>query len=216
MTDHELRQDVQSALDWEPSIETSDIAVSADDGIVTLRGDVKAFIERETAERATLRVYGVKAVANEIHVRPPGGYERSDSEIAQAVVIALKWHASVPEEHITISVRDGQVILKGTVDWQFQKDAAGWAVRTLVGVRCVTNHVAIRPRPDATDVEAQIEAAFKRSAEIDARRVSVSLQNGKVTLSGNVRSWAERLEAERAAWAAPGVCEVDDRLAVVP
>ena len=216
MTDRQLQQHVSNALDWDPSVDATEIGVTVDNGVVTLRGDVKSYAEKEAADRVTLRVYGVKAVANDLRVRLASGYERTDSEIAQAAVNAMKWHATVPENRITISVRDGQVILKGTVDWQFQKDAAARVIRDLTAVRGVTSHIAVTPHVTPSEVQTKIEAAFKRSAEIDARRVSVSVENSKVILAGNVRSWAEREEAEHAAWAAPGVSEVDDRIAVVP
>ena len=216
MTDRDLQRHVQSAFDWEPSVESSDVGVSVDNGIVTLRGDVRSFAEKEAAERVALRVYGVRAVANDLTVQIPSAAERTDSDIAQAAVNALQWHTSVPDKHITVVVRNGWVTLSGNVDWQFQKDAAARAVRDLMGVRGVTNTIAIQPRVKAGDVQAKIEAAFRRSAEIDARRVNVAVKDATITLSGNVRSWAERQEAEKAAWAAPGVAQVDDRLTVVP
>lgn len=216
MTDRDLQGNVQQALDWEPSVDAADIGVTVDTGVVTLRGDVKTYAEREAAERIALRVYGVKAVANDLEVRLVSGTERTDSEIAQAAVNALHWNTRVPADRVSISVRDGRVILRGRADWQFQKDAATRAVDHLTGVRGVTNHIAVEPRAAAGDVQAKIEAAFQRSAQIDARRVKVTVQDATVTLTGTVRSWEERREAERAAWAAPGVAHVDDRLAVVP
>jgi osmotically-inducible protein OsmY len=216
MTDRELQQNVQSALDWEPSIESSEIGVSVDNSIVTLRGDVHSYAEKSAAERVALRVYGVKAVANDIDVRLTSRYERTDTEIAEAAASALKWNTMVPSDKVHVAVSNGWITLTGTVDWQYQRDAAARAVHDLTGVRGVSNNITLRPHVQAGDVQAKIEAAFKRSAEIDARRVNVVASDGKVILSGNVRSWAERQEAERAAWAAPGVTQVEDRIAVVP
>jgi osmotically-inducible protein OsmY len=216
MTDRELKQHVENALEWEPSFDAADIGVSVDAGVITLRGDVGSYSARSAAERVTLRVYGVKAIANELTVRLATGYVRNDTDIAQAAVTALKWNTVVPQDRITVTVSNGWLTLNGTLDWQYQKEAAARAVRDLMGVKGVTNNITLKPHVHTGDVKAKIEDAFRRNAEIDARRIYVATTDGKVILSGNVRSWAERREAERAAWAAPGVSYVDDRIAVVP
>ncbi len=216
MTDHDLKRNVQSALDWEPSLDASDIGASVDEAVVTLRGNVASYAEKVAAERVVLRVYGVKAVANDLTVRLGTSFERTDTEVAQAAVSALKWNTMIPSDRVTATVANGWVTLNGTLDWQYQKDVAARAVRDLTGVKGVTNHIIVKPQVKTGDVRGKIEEAFKRSAEIDARRINVTAADGKVILSGHVRSWAERQEAERAAWAAPGVTQVEDRLAVVP
>jgi osmotically-inducible protein OsmY len=216
MTDLELKQHAQNALDWEPSVDASDIGISVDASVVTLRGNVRSFAEKLNAEKTVLRVYGVQGVANDVMVRLSDSHARTDTEIAQAAVAALKWNTMVPAGRVTLSVSNGWLTIQGTLDWQYQKDAAARAVRDLTGVRGVSNETVVTPHINTSDVQAKIEAAFRRSAEIDARRVKVAALDGKVVLSGNVRSWAERQEAERAAWAAPGVTQVEDRLTVVP
>jgi osmotically-inducible protein OsmY len=216
MIDTDVQQHVENALGWEPSVDPADIGVSVDEGVVTLRGHVRSYAEKLMAERVALRVYGVKAVANDLVVHVASAFQRRDTEIAQAAVSALKWHTVVPDDRVTVTVKDGWITLAGPLDWQYQKDAAARAVRDLTGVNGVTNDIRVQPHVKTTDVRAKIEAAFTRSAEIDARRVSVTAQDGKVILTGNVRSWMERQEAERAAWAAPGVSQVDDRITVVP
>jgi osmotically-inducible protein OsmY len=216
MTDRELQQHVQNALDWDPSIDAAEIGVSAEGHVVTLRGDVRTYSERAAAERVALGVYGVKGVANDINVRPRDAQQRTDNEIAQAVLSTLKWNTLVPEEKITVTVSNGFVTLKGKVDWEYQRKAAANAVRDLIGVRGVANTILLEPHASVTDVKSKIEAALKRSAEVDARRINVAVADGKVILTGNVHSFFERDEARHAAWAAPGVKEVDDRIAVVP
>jgi osmotically-inducible protein OsmY len=216
MTDSELKVHVQSALDWEPSVDASDIGLSVDESVVTLRGNVASYAEKMAAERVALRVYGVKAVANDLAVHIGNLFQRTDTEIAHAAVAALKWNTVIPNEKITVTVANGWLTLKGVVDWQYQRDAAFRTVRDLTGVKGVTNSVTVKGHVKTVDVSDKIEAAFKRSAEIDARRVNVTALDGKVILSGNVHSWFERQEAERAAWAAPGVTQVEDRLTITP
>lgn len=216
MTDKELKQHVQNALDWEPGLDAKDIGISVETGVITLRGNVSSYAEKMTAERVTLRVYGVKAVANDLAVHLPHEFVRTDTDIAQAVVSALNWNTIVPKDRVSVAVTEGWITLTGTLDWHYQKHAAARTVRDLMGVKGVTDNTLVRPRVKTVDVRDKIEAAFKRSAEVDARRISIVAEDGKVILAGNVRSWAERDEAERAAWAAPGVKQVDDRISVVP
>jgi len=216
MTDKELKHQVQNALDWEPSLDATDVGVSVDQGVVTLRGNVQSYAEKMTAEHVALRVFGVRAVANDVSVRLSSASERTDTDIAQAAVAALKWNSVIPKDRVAVAVTDGWITLSGPVNWHYEKDAAARTVRDLTGVKGVINDIVVQPQLRTTDIREKIEAAFKRSAELDARRISVATEDGKVILSGNVHSWAERQEAERAAWAAPGVKQVDDRLSIVP
>ena len=216
MTDKDLKQNVETALEWEPSLDARDIGVAVDAGVVTLRGNVTSYTEKLEAERVTLAVYGVKAVANDLVVHISDILKRTDTEIAHAAVNAIGWHSLIPKDRITVTVTNGWLELHGTADYQYQRDAAYRAVRNLIGVTGITNKVTVKSNLKASDVRAQIEAAFRRSAEVDARRINVAASDGTVILTGNVHSWAERRQAERAAWAAPGVIQVDDRLAIVP
>jgi osmotically-inducible protein OsmY len=216
MTDGELLKQVENALDWEPSIDVSAVEMTVDGGIVTLRGDVGSYAEKQTAARVALSVYGVAGVANDLEVRLGREFEHSDTDLAQAAVHSLKWNTQVPSDRVTVVVSDGWVTLRGVVDWQYQRDAAESAVRSLAGVRGITNDISVGPRVQPSDVKARIEAAFERSAEIEARRLTVNVSDGSVTLTGNVHSAAERDEARRAASAAPGVRLVVDHMVIVP
>jgi osmotically-inducible protein OsmY len=214
MTDLELKKAVESELNFEPSVNPAEIGVAAKDGIVTLTGRVPSYWEKVAAERAATRVNGVRAVVNELTVRLPYSSERTDEDIAEAVVNSLRWSVLIPADHIKAKVSNGWVTLEGTVDWQFQKTAAEKAVRKLFGVMGVTNLVEVKARASKSEVKAEIESALKRSAELDANRIKVEIEGDKVTLRGTVRSYFEREEAERAAWRAPGVRSVDNRIVI--
>ncbi|MFI5399113.1 MAG: BON domain-containing protein [Candidatus Binatia bacterium] len=215
-TDAELQNDVMNALKWEPSIKAAEIGVGVKDGVVTLSGNVDHYYEKSAAERVAARVFGVKAVAEEIQVRLPGSLKRSDEEIAGAASNALEWNASVPHDRVKVQVQDGVVTLSGQVDAWYQKNQAENAVRYLMGVKLVNNHITIKPAVKPLDVKDKIVSAFQRNALIDARRIRIEAHGGKVTLRGSVHSWVERAEAQAAAWAAPGVTEVENDIIVSP
>lgn len=213
-TDMQLHKDVLEELRWDPRVKEAEIAVSAKGSVVTLTGSVETYAQKYAAERAVERVAGVRAVADDLHVRPAGSLLRTDTDIAHSVINALKWDIEVPDDRITVKVDSGWVTLKGEVDWNFQKSAAERSVRYLGGVKGISNLIDVKPMATPVEVKSKIEAALKRNAELDAKLIDVETTGGKVILKGSVRSWAERQDAERAAWGAPGVKEVDDRLVV--
>jgi osmotically-inducible protein OsmY len=215
-SDHEIELDVKDELQWDPNLDATDIAVSVKKGVVTLAGFVKNYADKYEAESATKRVAGVLAVANDIEVRMPSIDERPDPEIARDAVAAIKSLLPISSENIKIVVRDGWVTLEGPVEWQYQRNTAETAVRRIKGVRGVSNLIQLKPRAQPSEIKRKIQDAFKRNAEIDANRIAVEANGGEVVLKGTVRSWIGREEAERAAWAAPGVTKVEDRIVVSP
>ncbi len=213
-TDSQLQHDVMAELEWEPSVDHADIGVAVIDGVVTLSGYVKSYPEKIAAEKATRRVAGVKAIAEEIKVRFPSQPQTADHEIAKRIVDMFAWNVSIPDDKITVKVEHGWVTLSGKVDWFYQKDEAMKAAGKVNGVRGVSNLIEIRQMPTSTDVRARIMSAIKRQADLDAGRITVLADGGKVTLGGKVSAWNERKIAERAAWSAPGVTKVEDNILV--
>ena len=213
-TDEQIQRDILAELKWDARLQPNEIGVIVKDGVVTLTGWVDSYLKKWNAEEAAQRVAGVKAVANDIEVRLPSSSERTDSDIAAAAVHALEWDALVPSDRVQVTVSKGWVTLRGEVDWQYQREDAERVVRRLTGVKGVTNLITVKPHTAPSDLKKRIEEALVRSAKVDADRIIIEVQGSKAILKGTVRSWAEREEAERVAWSAPGILSVENRITI--
>ena len=214
-TDMQLKQDVEDELVWDPKVNAARIGVSVHKGAVSLTGEVDSYAEKGAAEDAAKRVSGVRSVATELTVKILGFHKHSDAEIAQAAASALKWHVWIPDT-VKVTVHGGEVDLEGSVEWKYQSNAAEDAVRHLAGVTGVNNLITIRPHADAAQVKEKVQAALQRQAAEDAKSIHVSTSGATVTLSGEASSWTAVEDAVAAAWAAPGVGEVVDKLRIMP
>jgi len=215
-TDNQLQQDVMDELSWDPILQSSEIGVAVKNGVVTLSGQVNSYSKKMAAENAAKRVKDVKAVAVDVEVHISSDSKRTDTDIANAAVNALKWSSFVPDDHIKLKVDDGWITIEGEVEWQFQKESASSAIRNLIGVKGISNQVKVKPSITPVVVRDVIKKALERSADIEAQEINIITDGGTVVLKGKVRSWSERNEVQRAVWSAPGITDVKDELVIAP
>ena len=213
-TDAEIQKHVMEELKWEPAIHSSEIGVAVKNGVVTLSGTVDAYLEKKMAEKAALKVAGVKGIAEDIEIKLSYHHQKTDAELAQAVVNALKWNVLVPDDKIKIKVENAWVTAEGAVEWAYEQNAVRDAISGIVGIKGISNLVKVIPKVNPADVKKKISAAFERSASIDASNIHIENVGNKVILTGKVRSYSEKREAERAAWNAPGVAAVENNIEI--
>ncbi|PSL31612.1 BON domain-containing protein [Dyadobacter jiangsuensis] len=213
-TDFEIQKDVIEQLRWEPALAAAEIGVSVKDGIVTLSGTIDSYPKKLAAEKGARKVSAVKAVIENLEVHLPTNKQKSDQQIADQVLNALRWHTAVADEKLKVTVEHGFVTLSGQVDWGYERNMAKTAIENIEGIRLVVNEITVRPHPVYSDVTEKIGAAFQRHASIDSSKIRICITGNRVTLEGRVRSWAERDDAEEAAWSAKGVNQVVNNLIV--
>ena len=215
MDDRTLRQNVMDELEFEPAVDATHIGVAVENGVVSLSGHVGSYAEKLAAEKAVKRVKGVRALAEGLKVRFPGDKKTNDDEIAHRALTILQWSAIVPQNAVMVKVQDGWVTLSGEVNWQHQRVAAEHLVRRLSGIHGVLNSITLKQQVQPQDVKHKIESALRRSAEVEAQQIHVSIEDGRaVALEGDVHDWEERDAIARAAWSVPGVTRVIDRLRI--
>jgi osmotically-inducible protein OsmY len=213
-SDIKIQEDVMEQLKWEPFLKSSEIGVAVKNGIVTLSGQVDSYSKKLAAENAAKKIAGVRAIAEDIQIGVSPTNRKTDTEIAEAVLNALKWHTMIPDEKIKVKVEDGVVRLDGEVEWEYQRTQAKLVIEDLAGIRYVLNFIKVKPQISATEIRNKINSAFKRSALIDSGKITIEVIGSNVCLKGKVRSYAEKEDAENAVWNAPGVANVDNRLEI--
>lgn len=215
-TNNDLQQKVTEELEWDPSVDASHIGVTAKDGIITLTGYVAHYIDKRNAERAARRVADVKAVVDELDLKLPGSFERNDLDIAESALAGLKLNVLVPRDKVQLTVDKGWITLRGEFEWQYQRTAAENTVKFMIGVKGISNYIVVKPIVRAADIKAKIQSALVRNAQLDANQITVDTSGSTATLGGCVRSWAEKKQAENAAWSAPGITDVKNNISISP
>lgn len=212
--DSELQRKIEQELEWDPSVDARHIAVAVKNGIATLSGYVEQFSDKTHAEQAAERVHGVMAVIDKIELELPGSAHRNDLDIVESALTALKLNVLIPKDHIKIVAQNGWITLEGSVEWQYQRMAAEDTVRTIRGIKGISNKISIHAEGLKADIKDKIRSALVRNAQLDSNQIVIDVSGNKAILSGHVRSWSEKHQAEAATWAAPGIAAVENNIVI--